>query len=192
MDCPKCKNQKLSEKMRIGDVVVDRCPSCAGLWFQRDELRLAKDKKAPEARWVDVELKDKSVDWFSLELWKDKLKFRAKRGKRLCSTCKTPLYRVNYGDSPVEIEVCGICSGVWLDRGEFEKIIDYVEKKADYEVLHNYAKNLLQETKEIFVGPDSVKSEAKDLLMLVKLLKYKLAVQYPELAKLFSSLPLTK
>jgi len=178
--------------MRVGDVIIDRCSYCGGLWFERDELRLAKDKKAPEARWVDVELKDKSIDWFKLELWKDKLKFRAKKGESSCPVCETPLYRVNYGDSPVKIDICGICSGVWLDKGELKEIIDYVKSRAEYEVLNNYAKNLLQETKEIFVGPDSIKSEAQDLVALVKLLKYKLAAQYPTLIKLFSSLPLTK
>lgn len=178
--------------MRIGDVSVDRCPSCGGLWFERDELRLAKDKKAPEARWVDIELKDQSIDWFQFELWKDKLKFRVKRGKRYCPSCETPLHRVNYGDSPVEIDVCGICSGIWLDRGEFKKIIDYVKSKVEYEVLNRYTKNLLQETEEIFAGPESMRSEAADLFVLVKLLKYKLAVQYPELARLFSGLPLSQ
>ncbi|PIY88797.1 MAG: hypothetical protein COY73_02740, partial [Candidatus Nealsonbacteria bacterium CG_4_10_14_0_8_um_filter_37_14] len=76
--------------------------------------------------------------------------------------------------------------------GEFKKIIDYVKNKAEYEMLYNYAKNLAQETKEIFVGPESIKSEVADLLMLIKLLKYKLMVQRPELVKLISKLPLTK
>lgn len=190
-NCPKCKKE-LSEKIRIGDVKIDRCSECGGLWFEKDELRLAKDKKAPEARWLDVEVRDESVNWFHFEFWKDKVKFQVKKDIKYCPTDKAPLYQVNYAEAPVEIDVCSICGGVWLDKDEFKKIIDYLKNKADYELLYNYAKNLVRETKEIFAGPESVKSEAIDLLVLVKLLKYKLMVQHPELVKLISSLPLTK
>ncbi len=191
MKCPKCKKE-LSEKIKIGDVKIDRCPKCGGLWFEKDELRLAKDKEAPEARWIDVEIKDKSINWFQFDFWKDKIKFKVKKGMKYCPIDEIPLYQVNYGDTPVEIDVCGVCFGIWLDKGEFKKIIDYMKNKVDYEMLHNYAKNLVLETKEIFVGPESVKSEVTDLLALIKLLKYKLAVQYPMLVRLISSLPLTK
>jgi len=192
MNCPKCKTKKLSEKVRAGDVVIDRCSFCGGLWFERDELRLAKDKKVKDARWVDIELKDKSLDWFKFDLWKDKSKFKASKDIKFCPHCKIPLYKVNYGDSGIEIDVCGVCKGIWLERNEFKEIIKYVKNKADYEVLNNYVKNLVSETKEIFIGPESIKSEIADLLTLTKLLKYKLAVQYPILIKLVSNLPLTK
>ncbi|MDP3052623.1 MAG: zf-TFIIB domain-containing protein [bacterium] len=191
MKCPKCKKE-LSEKIKIGDVKIDRCSGCGGLWFEKDELRLAKDKKAPEAKWVDAEIKDKSINWFQFEFWKDKIKFKIKKGLKYCPTDDIPLYQLNYDDTPIEIDVCGICFGIWLDKGEFKKIIDYVKNKADYEVLYNYAKNLAEETKEIFIGPESVKSEVVDLLMLIKLLKYKLMVQHPELVKLISIIPLPK
>jgi len=192
MNCPKCKTKKLSEKVRISDVIIDRCPSCAGLWFERDELRLAKDKKVKKARWLDIELKDKKLDWFKFDLWKDKVKFKAKKDIDFCPACQTPLYKINYGDSDITIDVCPICQGIWLDRHEFKKIIKYLKNKADYEVLNNYVKNLISETKEIFVGPESIQSEIADLLMLTKLLKYKLVAQYPVLAKIILNLPLTK
>lgn len=192
MNCPKCKTQKLSEKMRVGDVMINWCLFCGGLWFERDELRLAKDKKVKDAEWVDVELKDGSMDWFQFELWKNKIEFKAAKDIKLCPCCETPLYKVNYGDSDIEIDVCGICGGIWLDRGEFRKIIEYVKNKEGYELLNNYVKNLISETKEIFTGPESVQSEIADLLVLIKLLKYKLAVQYPTLMTLFSNLPLSK
>lgn len=191
MKCPKCKKE-LSEKIKISDVSIDRCAKCGGLWFEKDELRLAKDKKAPAARWLDVEIKDKSINWFHFQLWKDKGKFKARKDIKYCPADQIPLYRLNYGDTPIEIDVCGVCYGVWLDQGEFKKIIDYVKNKAEYELLHNYARNLARETKEIFAGPDAIKSEVADLLMLTKLLKYKLMVQRPNLVKLFSSLPFTR
>jgi len=191
MKCPKCKKE-LSEKIKISDVKVERCSNCGGLWFEKDELRLAKDKKAPEARWLDIEIEDKSINWLQFDLWKDKGKFKVKKEIKYCPVDEIPLYQVSYGDTPIEIDVCGVCQGVWLDKGEFKKIIDHVKDKAGYEILYNYAKNLALETSEIFIGPESVKSEVIDLLILIKLLKYKLMVQHPELVKLFAKLPLTK
>jgi Zn-finger nucleic acid-binding protein len=192
MNCPTCKNKKLSEKIRIGDVIIDRCSFCGGLWFEQDELRLAKDKKIKDARWLDVELKDEKLDWFKFELWKDKIKFKTVKDTKLCPHCQISLNKINYGDSDVEIDICGVCKGVWVEQGEFKKIIKYVKDKADYEVLNNYAKNLISETKEIFTGPESIKSEVADLLVLTKLLKYKLLVQYPTLIKMFLNMPFTK
>ena len=192
MNCPNCKNKKLSEKVKIGDVVIDRCSSCGGLWFEKDELRLAKDKQDQDTRWVDIELKDKKLNWLEFELWKDEIKFKAAKDIKFCPHCQTYLNKVNYGDSKVEIDVCGICKGVWVERNEFKKIIKYVKDKANYELLNNYAKNLISETKEIFIGPESIQSEVADLLVLTKLLKYKLLVQYPALIKIFSNMPFTK
>ena len=191
MKCPKCKKELL-EKIKIGDVEINRCSKCGGLWFEKDELRLAKDKEAPEAKWIDVEIKDKSLNWFQFDLWKDKVKFKAEKGIRYCPVDEIPLYQINYGDTSIEIDVCGICSGIWLDKDEFKKIIDYVKNKAEYEALYNYVKNLARETKEIFVGPESIKSEVTDLLILIKLFKYKLTAQHPELVRLISLLPLTR
>ncbi len=189
MNCPNCKNEKLSEKIKIGDVEINKCPSCEGLWFEKDELRLAKDKKLPDAKWLDIELEDKSLNWFHVDLWKDSVEFKAEKDTRLCPECEIPLYKIEYGDSGVEVDVCGICKGLWLDRGEYKKIINYVKKTADYEVLNNYAKNLASETKEIFIGPESMGSEIVDLIILTKLFKYKLAVQYPNIAKILLDVP---
>lgn len=41
----------------------------------------------------------------------------------LCPVCKEPLARTKRHD--VDIDVCRSCRGVWLDRGELEKIIAY-------------------------------------------------------------------
>jgi len=192
MNCPSCKTKKLSEKIKVGDVIIDRCSFCTGLWFERDELRLAKDKKLKDARWMDIEIKDKSLNWIEFDLWKDESKFKSEKDIRLCPHCETSLYKINYGDSGVEIDVCGVCKGIWLEKSEFKKIIKHVKDRADYEVLNNYMKSLISETKEIFIGPESIKSEIIDLLTLTKLLKYKLAAQYPVLIKVLLNLPLTK
>jgi uncharacterized protein len=40
----------------------------------------------------------------------------------LCPSCKTPLSMADR--SGIEIDYCPTCRGVWLDRGELDKIIE--------------------------------------------------------------------
>ena len=42
MQCPKCNDKMEVEK--IEDVEIDVCTKCAGVWFDQDELRKAKDQ----------------------------------------------------------------------------------------------------------------------------------------------------
>lgn len=187
MKCPNCKTSL--EEIKISDTKINHCGQCGGLWFEKDELRLVKDKSDENLKWLDFELKNKSFNWRHFEIWKKKAEFQLFKDQRLCPDCQVPLYKVNYGDSRIEIDVCSLCLGVWLDKEEFKKIIGYLKKKADYELLRNYVKNLVEESKEIFVGPENLRSEISDFLTIVKLLKYKFATQYPLLTKLFLTLP---
>ena len=175
MKCPICKKEL--EKAIFYGVEVDYCPICLGLWFEDDELRLAKDKK------------DENLNWLDIDLWKRKNKFKIYLGERLCPACRLPLYEVYYGDSRIIVDFCSLCKGVWLDRGEFKRIIDYLRKKADFEILNNYAKVLFQEAAEILIGSETLREEIFDFLTVLKLLNYKFAVQYPTLTKTISNLP---
>ena len=176
MICPFCK--KLLEKTIFHNSEVDYCPSCLGLWFEQDELRQAKDEK------------DKDLNWLDIDLWQDKIKFKITSGQKPCPSCRLPLYEVEYGDSGIKVDVCNICQGIWLDRGEFKKIIEYLQQKANYEILHNYAKNLFQEFREIFIGPEILREEILDFLTILKLLRYKFTVQQPLISKIISESPL--
>lgn len=175
MNCPICKKSLLNEILH--NVEVDYCPKCLGLWFEENEFRWAKDDK------------DKNLQWLDIDLWKDKTKFKIAKGIRHCPACRVPLYEVYYGTSGVVIDLCNVCKGVWLDRGEFKKITDYLKEKADNEILNNYAKNLVKELAEIFTGPETLREEIKDFLTIMKLLKYKFLVQHPEISKIISQLP---
>lgn len=175
MICPTCKI-KLSEEL-LHNVSVNYCSKCLGLWFEQDELRLAKDKK------------DKNINWLDIDLWQDKSQFKITGCQKLCPECRLPLYEVECGDSGVKVDVCNLCYGTWLDRGEFKKIIDYLKKKADYDILNNYAKNLVREFWEVFTGPESLKEEVSDFLTILKLLNYKLVAQHPRITGIISGLP---
>ena len=173
--CPICK---IELKTAIFyNTEVDYCPRCLGIFFEEDELRLAKDQKDRSLRWLDV------------DLWKDESKLKLSRGMRLCPVCRLPLYEVYYGDSRIIVDVCKSCHGVWLERGEFKKIIKYLKEKADYKILEEYAKSLAEETWEVFIGPETFKEEILDFLVLLKFLNYKFLTQHPYISKLILELP---
>jgi Zn-finger nucleic acid-binding protein len=192
--CPLCK--KALDKAIFYGVEVDYCPKCRGLWFEKDELRLAKDDRDEDLAWLDI------------NLWKDKAKFQISRGQKLCPACRMPLYEVNYGDSKihpvkpgeagakqfngVKVDICNLCYGIWLDRGEFKKIIEYLESKAKYEILHKYVRSLAEEFWEIFTGPETFKEEVNDFLIILKMLNYKFPAQHTLISELISKLPLTR
>lgn len=174
MECPNDNHQL--EKMLFHNVEVDYCPRCLGIWFDKDELRLAKDDKDKQLNWVDV------------DLWRDKSKFHVSHGDKHCPVCRAGLREVNYDGSKITVDFCKMCQGIWLDRGEFKQIINYLKNKSDYQILHRYTKNLVLQLWEVFSGPEKFRSELADFLTLLKLFTYKFETQHPHLNTLIEGL----
>lgn len=106
MNCPKCKNTALVD-FKVDDVIVDRCPSCEGMWFDADELvQLLAEDAAQVAGLRRGNLQD-GLD--------------EKRGA--CPRDGGGLLRVYSAvDRSVVIDACPECRGIWLDGGEFAKL----------------------------------------------------------------------
>jgi len=166
MECPNNHKAPL-QPMLFHEVEVDYCIECLGIWFDKDELAMAKNDK------------DKQLNWLDFDIWRDKKKFQVLRVNKRCPVCRVPFWEVSYDDSKVKIDYCRRCEGIWLDRGEFKQIIIYLIRKYDYEILHRYTKNLSKELWEVFAGPEKLREELEDFLMLTKLFNYKFVVQYP-------------
>ncbi|MEF8847004.1 MAG: zf-TFIIB domain-containing protein [Candidatus Paceibacterota bacterium] len=175
MRCPVCDNKL--DKSVFNKTEVDVCPNCLGLWFEDDELRWAKDNA------------DEGLTWLDVDLWEDETKFKISSEDKLCPSCRLPMYEVKYGDSDTRVDVCSVCKGVWLDRGEFKDIIDYLHEEADEEVLNDYLRNVIREGFEIFIGPEPVRDEIEDFVTIMKMLKYKIGARWPHISKVISDLP---
>lgn len=165
MECPR-DNENL-EKVLFHTAEVDYCPKCLGIWFDKDELRLAKNDK------------DKDLNWLDFDIWRDKTKFNVLHIDKFCPVCRVGLVEINYDEAKTKIDFCKKCKGIWLDRGEFKQIINYLKNKSDYQILHNYSKSLVSELWEVFSGPEKFRDELEDFLTLLKLFNYKFAVQHP-------------
>jgi Zn-finger nucleic acid-binding protein len=106
MKCPKCKSETLV-CFKIEDVVVDRCSSCDGIWFDAHELAqlLAEDAKQVS----------------SLRRGGAHEELDGKKG--VCPRDAGELLRVYSAiDRTVILDACPDCRGIWLDGGEFEKL----------------------------------------------------------------------
>ena len=141
MICPNCKKETL-EKIRFHKSEVDICSQCHGIWFERDELRKSKDEKDQYLKWLDI------------DLWREDKKFQVSSFGKICPLCKKAFYEVRYGESNIKVDICNSCMSVWLDGGEFKKIIAYLKNIVDNKTLAKYFKHTFEEAKEIFTGPE--------------------------------------
>jgi Zn-finger nucleic acid-binding protein len=106
MRCPKCKTESLRE-FSVEGTEVDRCSSCAGIWFDAQEL---VELLAEDARYV-------------AELRRGEVKEHADGKKGICPRDAADLLRVYSSiDRRVVLDACPECRGIWLDGGEFEKL----------------------------------------------------------------------
>jgi Zn-finger nucleic acid-binding protein len=167
MQCPKC-NSQLRKKV-IHEVEIDECKKCEGIWFDKDELRKIKDKT------------DSDLNWMDFEVLKHRDKFKLNVPKKNCPKCKIKMEVLNYDDSKVEIDFCTICNGIWLDKNEFESIIQFLEDEILTKLLGDYVKATIEEAKEILTGPESFISEWKDFSTILRFLQYRILVANPKI-----------
>lgn len=110
MKCIKCEGQLLP--VRAGDVEVDQCDSCHGIWFDSGELA-----KIVSASDVDA-LRRRAAHTKELE----EKRRRADQQRASCPRCRGEgkLVQIASLTSDIHIDTCAVCGGQWLDGGELE------------------------------------------------------------------------
>ncbi|MEL6923752.1 MAG: zf-TFIIB domain-containing protein [Bacteroidota bacterium] len=109
-NCPRCEValqlQYINE--RGGNIEVDQCPDCQGIWFDKGELDALEKVVEP----VLVEFRKIPNEYDQLTgLW--------------CPNCQPQQMMDKHRherDEQVIIDQCPQCEGVWLDSGELEAI----------------------------------------------------------------------
>jgi Zn-finger nucleic acid-binding protein len=123
--CPACGSTL--NLYAISAMEFEGCPKCKGIWLVKDELRKLKNKvDNGSLRWLNDEIENME-------------KTSVVATKRPCVKCKTvKLVSVIFGRSSVLVDWCPQCHGMWLDRGEFEAITDYLK----HELLGMHTKDI--------------------------------------------------
>ena len=177
MNCP--LDGTTLEIHTIHSVDVEECPQCKGLWFEKDELRKAKDDADPDLNWLDF------------DLWSDQESFKTELSARNCPRCGENMATISYADTGVTVDYCVEEHGIWLDKGEFQAIIEALENETLSMDSSEYAKASFDEAKDLLVGNEGFASEWKDFRTVSRLLQYRILVDNPRLAELLVALQTT-
>ncbi len=177
MECPKDRHGLRAAA--LGDIRVDRCRECGGAWYDRDELRLLKDRESHrDYRWIDV------------DLWRDRRKFGARQATRYsCPRDGTRLTTLRYDEIDISVDICGRCGGIWLDAGEYDRIIQELEKIVDSSTVDDYLKDVREEVLAVIRGPEGPVSELRDLAKVLYLLELRFGIEHPSTRAFLDSLP---
>lgn len=173
MRCPK-DNTKLKEFFFNG-VNLDKCPKCSGMWFDPGELSKIMDER------------DGDLSWVHFELWAENKGFSNRKSERLCPRDEVYLVTARY--LGVEIDICPKCHGIWLDKGEMTKIIDHLERSIDEKSVPSYIREIVKESGRAFFDPKHGIVEAHHVLILFKLMQYRVLAEHQSITGIISTLP---
>jgi Zn-finger nucleic acid-binding protein len=169
MKCPDCQSSLQETDYR--GIRIDECPECRGRWFARDELREAKDRTDDDLRWLDF---DPFLD--------EATPYEVRSEGRQCPTCARAMGSMTYETSGVVIDKCAGCHGIWLNHGEFEKIVEHLEQIVSSETASEFIRTAGKQASQIVTGPEGPISEIRDFLAVLRLLELRLAVEHPRIA----------
>ncbi len=181
MECPNC--QSTLEQIDFRGIVVNECPHCQGRWFDREELQKAKNNTDEDLCWLDFDPFIKKKRHFNI----------IPEDGGACPKCAQTMISLAYANSGVQIKKCEQCRGIWLQDGEFKKIIGYLENIVTTHSASEYVADSFKQFLEIITGPEDRVSEVKDFLVVLKLLKLRAAIEHSKIAettnKIYQYLP---
>ncbi len=171
MTCPDC-HAELTQ-MSYKGVLFDECPNCRGRWFDRGQLKAAKDRADEDLRWLNFDPFGDDADRHAV----------AAKADVVCPKCGQRMAALQYQASRVTIYKCPAGDGVWLSHGEFAAIVAYLEKIVDSESAGALAHDAVKQFEKIGTTEADKPSEVRDFFTVMKLLEMRLAVEHPRLAR---------
>ena len=97
--CPKCSSEVLVETPALGNIPLDVCPACSGIWFEKGELE-ALLRQSHGGGQADLGLIDPKPEGHD------------------CPACKAKMSRGGLVNPLLLVDKCQVCEGVWLDARE--------------------------------------------------------------------------
>lgn len=177
MKCPNGDGNLESRTFK--KVKIEECEKCHGLWFDRDELRKAKDSTDSDLAWLDFDIFEEKEN-----------KYSKSESHRECPKDETKLNKLTYSHSSVSIDACSTCHGIFLDKDEFEKIIKFLENEVAENTSEDWAKEALNQFGQILDGEDTKASEFKDLFTVLKLGETRLSAEHEKITAVLTFFPI--
>jgi Zn-finger nucleic acid-binding protein len=166
------------ERYALSRIKFEGCPTCHGMWLDKDELRKLKNK-----------INDGQLHWLNREV-NDIEKTSMISSSRVCPKCPSSKLRsVMFGQSGVVIDWCPGCQGVWLDRSEYDSIGDYLRSEATGATPKEITQELAHDLKKIVTGedPESRLAETGDIAAALEALANAYIFDQPALFSLLTS-----
>jgi Zn-finger nucleic acid-binding protein len=109
--CP--RDESMMEERKKGEAFLDICGKCGGQFFDSGEMFGAFGIKADPSYWDRPETGGVVKD-----------------GSLHCPICHVHMLvqDVKHESEKVEIDRCGSCGGIWLDKGEVDQIMKIGQK----------------------------------------------------------------
>jgi len=101
INCPKCPSETLVESNCLGELPLDHCPACGGIWFDKGELEalLGQSQGSVPADFALISPKPSECQ---------------------CPRCKKTMSRGGLVNPLLLVDKCQDCGGVWLDPRELD------------------------------------------------------------------------
>lgn len=111
----------LLEPEDMGPRLLERCPSCRGIWLSQAQLSEILDQVShkAEANFATVESDGHASIGHT---------FAPSRVARDCPQCAKEMENYKYADTGVWIDACSASHGIWLDEGELRLLAQRSEK----------------------------------------------------------------
>ena len=176
-NCPACGTSL--NLYSIFSMKFEGCPKCKGIWLIKDELRELKNK-----------VQDGSLRWLNDEI-ENVEKTSVVATNRPCVKCKTTgMVSVIFGKSSILVDWCPQCQGMWLDRGEFEAITDYLRHELMSMRPEEIEKQAAADVRRVWSGgPESRFDELLDAKAAVSALISATIFEHPVLFNLCKGIP---
>ena len=109
LKCPKCQHGM--EEVTHGEIVIDRCTNCQGLWFDAGEVELLRNRKAAAA--IDTGDAETGRAANAIDRYR-------------CPRCSGSMVRLVDPKQPhIWYETCSACNGSFFDAGEFRDLSQF-------------------------------------------------------------------
>jgi Zn-finger nucleic acid-binding protein len=126
MMCP--KDKVAAEEKYLGEVQVDVCSVCHGVWLEKEEVRkLTRDLTRPTLNEVDdiIDTWEKVGDGETVpaDFWQEE--------KLSCPKDGTRMRKHFFAGSKIGVDQCPTCQAFWLDGGELQAVAELMKPDFD-------------------------------------------------------------
>jgi len=125
MNCP-VDSSLMIQRTYEGDVVIDECPQCHGIFLDDGELfKIERDRTTDHSPALSDPASGSVAPTHEV-----RQASRQKKRTVSCPSCDGPMLEHEHGYfSGVLIDTCIACGGIWLDRGELQAIEVFYERE---------------------------------------------------------------